>query len=163
MLARGSKPKRRIAGAVMALTLLIGAFLAGSATPASASIYYDQYRNDATGLCLEETAAHTVRTAVCNGSGAQGWSSGPNGTMLKNLRTGWCLDYSFQFGLRTLNTNGCSNFPYQRWYPYVTYSSVPPHLHLQGGEGWGCLDDSKEFHLRSFGCNGLSYQSWVAD
>jgi hypothetical protein len=161
MLARGSKPNRRIAGAVMALTLLIGAFLAGSATPASASIYYYQHRNVATGLCLEETAAHTVRTAVCVNNSSQFWSTSANVNMLKNRKTGWCLDYSFQFGLRTFN--GCNNVPYARWYPYVTFSSIPAQIHFQGGEGYGCLDDSQEFHLRSYGCNGSPYQSWIGN
>ena len=50
---------------------------------------------------------------------------------------------------------------YQKWYPYVTYSSIPPHLHYQGGEGFGCLDDSPAFHLRDLQCNGLEYQAWI--
>ena len=167
MLKRGGMLRRRVYGTLVTSTLLAGGYLAGpAAAPADASIGYYQHRNAVTGLCLDDSTSSrgndVLRTIPCNNSNYQLWTTGANNNILKNKATGRCLDYSFRYGLRGFPCGSIANPSiYQAWYAYVEYSSIPAHIHFQGGEGYGCIDDSDEFHLRDIGCNGSEWQAWI--
>ena len=97
-------------------------------------------QNAVTKLCLDDSTDNqgrdVLRTFPRNNLPYRQWSRGANNNIPRNLKTGRCLDYSFQFGLRAFPCASLTSpTPYQAWYSYVAYSSSPAHVHFQGGQG----------------------------
>jgi hypothetical protein len=139
-------------GALVAVVATLVALL--PAPSASAQGQYYEYRNLATGRCLDDSREFGLRAVPCNGLSYQSWTGGRDGSLFQNLNTGRCIDSSFEHNLRVLPCNGLS---YQKWYEYYDESG---RRHFQNGATFGCLDDSIELRLRDFGCNSSTYQSW---
>ena len=80
-------------------------------------------KNNATGLCLDDSAKYGLRGYGCGtqsyDNGYQAWpASGPDygHVQLQNDATLKCLDDSAQYGLRVYGCNGQS---YQSWNVYT--------------------------------------------
>jgi predicted alpha-1,2-mannosidase len=115
------------------------------------------------GLCIDDAGSATtdgnpVQIYACNGTGAQSWTIGTDGT----IRTlGKCLDVSnggstngTPIGLYTCNGTGA-----QAWTAGTGGSLVNPESDL-------CLDDpnsstSSGTRLQLYSCNGSSAQGWT--
>lgn len=71
-----------------------------------------------------------------------------------NEATGRCVDDS-ALGLRTF---ACNRSNYQTWDISDTRNGSFTMRNMATGL---CLDDSRDYHLRAIGCNGLIYQQWI--
>ncbi|MBX7551717.1 ricin-type beta-trefoil lectin domain protein [Streptomyces sp. NPDC004232] len=148
----------RITSTAATLMVATGLALAIGAGTAQADSY-TQYVNGYTGLCLDDSNSYNWRAFPCN---YDSWEAGyqkiyhhefNDGTeRLTGQATGLCLR---DFGGGRVGHAGCDTSQAESW--YHTYDNG---LRLKNqATGW-CLDDSPEAHLRTFPCNGLSYQAW---
>lgn len=87
-------------------------------------------------------------------SGTQSATAASSG-QLRNLKTKWCLDDSFRYGIRAHPCNGMS---FQNW---IHRAGPNGNWVLQNAETGRCLDDSVN-RLQVLTCNGLPYQRWKA-
>ncbi|MFI6289124.1 RICIN domain-containing protein [Streptomyces sp. NPDC051018] len=72
----------------------------------------------------------------------------------RNLHTGLCMDDSDGGGLRGYH---CLNNNHQKWVPTRHGDGTRQIVNVDTSR---CLDDSRE-GLRTWRCNGLSYQRWT--
>jgi hypothetical protein len=113
-------------------------------------------KNRATNLCLDDSWEVGLRTFPCNGGVWQRWdvyvqTIGIVG--LKSQATGKCLDL-----VNGLHTDAVCHFTTQQLWK-VNSPVDGGGFTIQNTSG-PCLDDSTEFHLRPFPCNGLGFQRW---
>jgi hypothetical protein len=73
---------------------------------------------------------------------------------LRSVATGYCVDDSFEYGLRSYPCNGLN---YQR---FNSYPQPDGTFVLQNQRTGRCIDDSIEFGLRAFNCYYSTYQRW---
>ncbi|MFE6647968.1 RICIN domain-containing protein [Nocardioides sp. NPDC057772] len=152
-------PHRSVAVLLAAITTIIATLglIAGSATPASAAT--QTYRNEATGLCLEDTTTEP-RTAACAGVSTQQWivKVWNDGTRrFQNGRTGECLHAQLGTGTGVifLRSLPCNDSQQQSWW-IKRWADGTIRFQNQA-YGW-CIRDPYVGSLEE--CNTSENQSW---
>ncbi|MGW1916971.1 hypothetical protein ACWCQS_41415 [Streptomyces sp. NPDC002076] len=179
---------RRTLAALIAAASIIASVLLG-ASPASAygtsgsevyhftSNHYYSISSDLGAGCVDDSAQYGVRIYPCNSAsianGYQAWYaynvgydpvSGTYGaTMLQNVKTGQCLDYSLAYKLRAYPCNFSSfNGGYQAWVPlygteYKGVGATELRVKAADDPNYESLDYSSQYGLRCYIENGPSF------
>ncbi|MGW5249773.1 RICIN domain-containing protein [Streptomyces sp. NPDC004129] len=165
----------RTAVAVLAVATLgvsVGATAPATATPAGTHTrsaapervaVAHSLRSKATGLCLDDSFAYSLRTTRCNGLNWQKFEFVPTGSfgtyVLRNQATGRCVHDSPSRGI---SARPC-NYSYlnQRWYISPPWGTEPL---LRNTATWRCIDNRSFYGwnlLQSLPCDGrLSSQKF---
>lgn len=113
------------------------------------------FKNQDTGLWLDDSLGNGLRTYPYNGGVYQQWNitHWNDGTWeMKNLATGRCIDDSFSYGLRPY---ACNSSKYQSW----IWTNWPDGTTEIKNQLTGrCLDNYYE--LRAVQCDTSTSQSW---
>ncbi|MER5742641.1 MULTISPECIES: RICIN domain-containing protein [unclassified Streptomyces] len=135
----------------------LGCALVGAVSvPASAGPQV-QFKNVATGRCLDSNDAGRVYTLGCNGGGNQHWTvrlDDTGGGELKDVATGKCLDSNGAGDVYALGCNGGGN---QRWTPRESGAGVVVWKNVATGK---CLDSNGSGRVYTLGCNDGGNQRW---
>lgn len=155
---------RRMAACGIVVTVPIAAVMFGAAPARADSI--QTFQNEATGACL--SGVSNIRPAYGSACGgvddvAQRWSVHQWGDGTYQLQTtdtglnptGYCLDDSGPYGLRTFPCNATT---FQSW--YIDRPGDGSVIFRNQATGW-CVDDSQDYGVRHWWCNGLNYQRYL--
>lgn len=115
--------RRILSGVALAATAIATLLVAG--TPAHAGDEVLNFRNRATGRCLDSNSDGKVYTLPCNGGSFQKWrlvqQNGPRSYWLANVATGKCL--AAQEGHMLVYATGCSGGGMENyWAPTSGYA-----------------------------------------
>ena len=157
---RTRRPQRSAAVllAAVATTIITAVgLIAGFATPASAAT--ETYKNQATGLCLEDTTTEP-RTAACAGVSTQQWivTAWNDGTRrFQNGKTGECLHAQLGTGTGVifLRSLPCNDSEQQSW--WIKRWADGTIRFQNEAYGW-CIQDPYVGGLAE--CDSSKNQSW---
>ena len=169
---------RKILRLAVAACFLAGLFTAGSAITANATPTADSatvskvaisgglstqarswccrlFKNQATGLWIDDSFEYGLRTFNYNASDFQKWNItdwNDQTHEMKNVATGRCIDDSVEFGLRAFP---CNSTKFQSWYWQNWADGTTEFKNQATGR---CMDNY--YNLRAVQCDTSTSQSW---